>query len=453
MTATEPLAQPLRLDPILAAFQPFEAASGLPSWALSIRKAGLAHFSELGFPTVRHEEWKYTNVAAIAKMPFLPAPRPVTGVVRLEHLAAFRFPDLDAIRLVLVNGHFAPELSALEGLPPGVRVSSLAGEVAADNPLVRRHLARYNRYQDNAFAALNTAFFADGVFIHLSAGANLERPVHLLCLTAGSGPAMMSLPRVLIIAEPGSNGRILEHFVGLAGAAGVTNTVTEVVLGEGAQLEHCKIQDETIQTSHLASLDFYQARNSRLLSHSISLGALLARNNLTPVLDGEGIDTILNGLYLAKGDQLVDHHTAIHHAKPNCGSHEFYHGVLDGRAQGVFNGKIFVRPLAQKTDAKQTNRNLLLSDEATINTKPQLEIFADDVKCTHGATVGQLDEEALFYLRSRGIGCDAARNMLIHAFAGGILDRITLEPVRRTLDQRLFQWFEQKAADGPVPTP
>jgi Fe-S cluster assembly protein SufD len=224
-----------------------------------------------------------------------------------------------------------------------------------------------------------------------------------------------------------------------------TNAVTELILAEGARLEHCKIQAENLNAYHVATIHSHQKRNSNLLTHSISLGAAIARNDVIPVLDAEGCECTMNGLYISHGTQLVDHHTTIHHAKPNCNSHEFYHGILDGKSQGVFNGKIFVRPDAQKTDAKQTNRNLLLSDEATINTKPQLEIFADDVKCTHGATVGQLEDEHIFYLRARGIGLEQARRMLVHAFASDIVNRISIEAIRNELDELFYERFEKNS--------
>ena len=267
--------------------------------------------------------------------------------------------------------------------------------------------------------------------------------VYLIYVTTGTKPNTVTHPRTLIIAQRDSQIRVIEHFVSLGASTVFTNSVTEIVLEEAARVEHCKVQDESLNTYHIATIQTQQARSSNLLSHSISIGGAITRNNLNCVLDGEGIEATLNGLYVGRESQIVDHHTSIYHNKPNCNSHEFYHGILDGKSQGVFNGKIFVRPEAQKTDAKQTNRNLLLSDEATVDTKPQLEIFADDVKCTHGATIGQLDPESIFYLRSRGIGLEVARKMLLHAFASEIVNRISIEPLRDQLDSKLFEMYER----------
>ena len=429
-------------EPDLAQFEDFEkAVSGTsPAWLRTIRTAGIAHFAELGFPTTKHEEWRFTNVTPIAKFPFKPATRACHNGVVAAEIASFTFGGMNCQRLVFINGHYSPELSSLQPRADGVKISSLAAAFHSDAALIEPHLSRHARYDDNAFAALNTAFIQDGAFIHLPARAVVEEPIHLLFVA--SEPGLTIQPRNLILAEAGAQARIIEDYVSLVSTPTFTNAVTEIVLGENAHVEHCKIQRENETAFHVAHIEAKQARSSRLRSHSISVGARIARNNIHLVLGGEGIDSILNGLYLATGDQLVDHHTVADHATARCNTHEFYHGVLSGRARAVFNGKIFVRKDAQKTDAKQTNKNLLLSDEATIDTKPQLEIFADDVKCTHGATVGQLDEEAIFYLRSRGISEAGARNMLVHAFASDILNRITIDPVREELDRLLFDQLE-----------
>ena len=432
-------------DPILTAFEQFEMAGQgtTPSWLQALHKGGISHFVELGFPSTDHEEWRFTNVTPIAKTHWsLPdAPEKISE----GELASLLFPDIPGKRVVFVDGHFSKELSSkdLAGGPQTLRIQSLHEAVRSTFSLVAQSLARHARYDENHFAALNTAFLHDGVVIHAPPRAVAKEPVYVIYVSTGTKPNTFTHPRTLIIAQRDSQVKVIEHFVTLGTATAFTNSVTEIVLEESAMVEHCKVQEENLSSYHVATIQSQQARSSSLLSHSISIGGAIARNTINCVLDGERVESTLNGLYLGRDGQLVDHHTAIYHNKPNCNSHEFYHGILDGRARGVFNGKIFVRPEAQKTDAKQTNRNLLLSDDATIDTKPQLEIFADDVKCTHGATVGQLDPESIFYLRARGIGLEIARKMLLHAFASEIVNRISIEPLRDHLDAKLFDMYER----------
>jgi len=356
-------------------------------------------------------------------------------------VSTYNFGGLDAHLLVFIDGRFAANLSSASAGEPNLRFGSLRDLWAAPQGKLQRHLARHARTDDNGFVALNTAFLQDGAFVFVEAGGVVEKPIHILNIA--SGISGVSHSRNLIILERGAQAKVIESYLAYRDAAYLTNVVTEMVLEQDALLEHCKVQRESKQAYHVAAINSYQERSSNLLTHSVSIGALLARNTITSVLDGQHSQVTMNGLYIASENQLVDHHTAIHHAKPNCPSHEYYHGILDGKAQGVFNGKIFVRPEAQKTDAKQTNRNLLLSDEAVINTKPQLEIFADDVKCTHGATIGQLEPNSLFYLRARGIPLEKARKILIHAFATEIINRITIEPIRQELDAALFELYEK----------
>jgi Fe-S cluster assembly protein SufD len=431
-------------DPHVSAFEDFErdGAAKSPSWINLIRRAGIAHFAELGIPTIKHEEWRYTSTAPIAKLPFRPVLAPTRAPGVAEQMQPFLFEGLSAHRLVFVDGHFSPQVSACNPTD-GVKISSLAEAIRTDADLLQPVLARYARGDTNAFVALNTAFLQDGAFIFVPEGAVVVEPVHVLFLTTSEQPGATRQPRNLILASRNSQVKIIEHYVSLVDTPYFTNAVSEIVVGEGAVVEHCKIQSESSKAFHVATIHAQQDRNSRFVSHSISIGAKLARNDIYLALAGQGIDSILNGLYVGKDDQLVDHHTVADHRMPHCNSHEFYHGILEGRARAVFNGKIFVRKDAQRTDAKQTNKNLLLSEEATIDTKPQLEIYADDVKCTHGATVGQLDEESIFYLRSRGIGLEDARRMLIHAFASDILNRISIEPVRAELDRLLFGRLEE----------
>lgn len=412
------------LEPILTAG---------PEWMGRLRRAAYERFSALGFPTTKDEEWKYTNVSPISKTAFARAP-----------LDGFRprgedLPDLSCgARLVFVNGRFAPELSTL-GAEDGVQVYSLAAALKDGRAAVEAHLARYASFEKQAFVALNTALAEDGALVEIGKDAALERPVHLVFWTsAGEAPVAVH-PRVLILAARGSQAAVIEHYLGTPGTRYFTNAVTEAVLGPGAVLDHNRIQDESELAYHVATFQAVQDRDSVLRSHNVAFGASLSRNDINSVLDAEGAEAVLNGLFLVDGDRHADFHTLLDHAKPHCTSHELYKGILDGRGVGVFNGKIIVRKDAQKTNAIQSNRNLLLSPDAVINTKPQLEIFADDVRCTHGATVGQMDREALFYLRSRGIPAAAAREMLTLAFAGEVLDEMRWEPLKERLTAELHQ--------------
>jgi Fe-S cluster assembly protein SufD len=336
---------------------------------------------------------------------------------------------------VCVNGRFAPGLSRLEGLPKGVQIFGLEAALASNPALVEPYLGKLSLTQANAFTALNTAFLRDGIVVFIDRNVVVERPIEVTFVSIAGEAATVSHPRLLIVAGEGSQARVLERYLG-AGQA-FTNAVGEVWLGAGAVVDHYKLQEEPEQSFHIASMFLRSARSGSFSSHSLTFGGGLVRNDVLATLDGEGIDCTLNGLYVARGTQLVDNHTTIDHAMPHCGSHEVYKGVLAGKSRAVFNGKIIVRPDAQKTDAKQTNKALLLSDDAVIDTKPELEIFANDVKCTHGAAVGQLDEAALFYLRSRGLGAAESRTMLVHAFANDILNRVKIEPVRTYLEEQL----------------
>ena len=443
MIATKTTEAANETDPYLEKFQRLELETKHPSWLLALRKAGLARFSELGFPSLKDEDWRFTNVSPIAKLPFKPSLDYSHDGLSPEVLDRFTFSTLKGSRLVFVNGHFSAHLSSLPPQPDGIKISSLATALASDSGLLEKHLSRYARLDQNAFASLNTAFFQDGAFIFAPAGKAVPAPVQLLFITTSKEAGATAHPRNLIVAEKGSQLTVIESYVSTVDAAYFTNAVTELIIGEGAVVEHCKFQDESLDAYHIATIQAHLGRSCNFIAHSIATGAKLSRNNINTTLASEGIECVLNGLYLTKGDQLADHHMVVEHAQPHCNSHEYYNGILDGRSKGVFHGRILVRQAAQKTDAKQTNKNLLLSDDATIDTKPQLEIYADDVKCTHGATVGQLNEESIFYLRSRGIGAETARRMLIHAFAGEITDRIRCEPVREELDKLVWERLEQ----------
>jgi Fe-S cluster assembly protein SufD len=429
-------------------FKHFEREPKQPSWLFPLRKAGLARFAERGFPSLQDEDWRFTNVAPVARLPFKPVfDNPAKGISR-DVLSKFTFSSIPAARFVFVDGHYAAELSTPAELPSGVMAGSLAANLATKSALLEEYLGRYAVDGENAFAALNMAYFQDGGLVYVPAGKVVETPIHLLFLSTGKEDGATSHPRNLIIAEKGSQVTVLESYGCLKNAAYFTNSVTEIAGGEGSVIEHCKFQDEGEKAFHIAGLHSRVARGCNLIAHSIALGARLSRNDIRTSLAGENGECIQNGLYLTDRDQLADHHMVVEHAQPHCNSHEYYNGILSGRSKGVFHGRILVRQIAQKTDAKQTNKNLLLSDEATADTKPQLEIYADDVKCTHGATVGQLNEEAIYYCRSRGIGLELARRMLIHSFAGEIIERVRCSAAREELDRLLWDRLEALPQTG-----
>ncbi|HVV01879.1 MAG TPA: Fe-S cluster assembly protein SufD [Verrucomicrobiae bacterium] len=433
---------PKTTEPHLEKFKEFERAPKQPSWLFPLRKAGMARFAERGFPSLQEEDWRFTNVQPIAALPFEPVLAPATEGLRPEEIRGCAFVDIPAHRLVFVDGHFVRSLSNLVSLPGGVFAGSLAAALSTHSELLEHHLGRYSAESTNPFAALNTAFFQDGAFIYLPAGMDLEMPIHLVFLSRGSKTGNTAHPRNLIVAEKGSRVTVLETCAGVSEAAYFTNSLTEICCGDNAVIEHCKCQDEAASAFHIAGIHSRLGCGSNLIAHSVALGARLSRNDIRTSLAGERGECIQNGLYLTSDDQLADHHMVVEHAAPHCNSHEYYNGILDGRSRGVFHGRILVRQIAQKTDAKQTNKNLLLSDAATADTKPQLEIYADDVKCTHGATVGQLNEESIFYLRARGVGHERARRMLIHAFAGEIIERVRCAPARETLDRLVWDRLE-----------
>jgi Fe-S cluster assembly protein SufD len=412
---------------------------GEPPWLQQMRRKAARRFAELGLPTVRDEEWKYTNLAPLAEIEFKPAMRLAHGLTR-EEVDRTPFADLKCHRLVFVNGFFSEELSATDGLE-GVKATSLAQALETEPETIQRFLSRYAGFEESAFNALNTSLMRDGAFVHLPKGKIAEDPIHLVFVSTPSAAPASSHPRNLIVADSNSQAQIVETYIALGDGVYFTNPVTEVVLGDSAVIEHSKLQDEGKHAFHIATLQYQQGRSSNLSSHSITLGGHLVRNNLNAVLGGEGAECALNGLYLMSGEQHIDNHTRLEHVEPHCSSRELYKGILDGKSRGVFHGRILVHKGAQKTDSKQTNNNLLLSDEALINTKPQLEIYADDVKCTHGATIGQLDKDALFYLRSRGIREQAARSLLIYAFASEVVARIKTEALRARLDRFLIDWL------------
>jgi Fe-S cluster assembly protein SufD len=419
-----------------------------PKWLQDLRWRGFERFSEVGFPTTRNEDWRFTNVNAIAQTPFQLAQDPrKSGGIYSDTLDACRIPGA-VCQLVFLNGRFASELSELGDLPQGVRVGSLSEAIEHEGQRVEAHLGRYLNIERDAFCALNTAFIEDGAYVYLPRGTVLEAPICFLFISLPGNDPEMTNPRNLIVAEDATEASIVEDYVSLGSGVSFSNTVTELVAGEDAVISHYMIEREDRQAFNISTLRSQQARSSNVSSHSVLLGGGLVRNNVHPVLAGEGGECLINGLFIGNGRQHMDNYMLVEHASPHCGSRQFYNGILDGQSHGVFHGRIIVHKDAQKTDAKQTNRNLLLSDDAQIDTKPQLEIYADDVKCTHGATIGQVEENALFYMRSRGIEETEARSLLLLAFANECLDRMKSVPVRDYLRDLVQGWLPGTSASS-----
>jgi Fe-S cluster assembly protein SufD len=418
------------------------AASGRdPKWLHGLRSAALTCFEERGFPGSGDEDWRFTNVSPIAQARFRPAAR--GRRVDPEGFSSSRIQAPGWTELVFVDGRLTP-WSHLTAMPKGVKLGSLRRALEVDGDTVARFLAREAGVSRNAFTALNTALFEDGACLYVPAGVELTGPIHLLFVSGPGAGGEVTHPRNLILLGAGARASIVETYVSTEASAHWTNPVTEILLGEGSALEYVRVEDESEKAFHLGTTAVRQGRDSRFTSFSVTMGGAIARHNLDVVMDGTGVETHLSGFYMGRGDQLLDHHTSVRHAHPDGASRELYKGILDDRAHGVFNGKVYVTPEAQKTDGKQTNRNLLLSDQARVDTKPQLEIFADDVKCTHGATVGRLDEGGLFYLKSRGIGAGLARKILTYAFAAEVLEEIPHKVLRQRLEAAVMGRLDQR---------
>lgn len=401
---------------------------GEPRWLQRRRERAMERFLTLGVPTHRDEEYKYTSLAALSDGGLLLQPPDGDG-----HPA-----DVPYISKGDLSLRFAGELggvSARGSLPAGVRVRRISDVLRQEPAALEETLAAIAQFEDHALCALNTAFFEDGALIEVDSGVVVAEPIHV---EFGDGPAGRH-PRVLVVARRNASVRVVETY----GGSGTywRNAVTEIRAEANARVDHYRAQLESPDAHHTGLFQAAQERDSYVGSFSLSFGAALARNDIGTRLNGSGCECSLDGLYAVLGSQHVDHHTAIDHAMPHCNSHQLYKGVLDGHASGVFNGKIFVRRDAQKTDAVQSNKNLLLSDNAEVNTKPQLEIDANDVRCTHGATIGQLDSTAAFYLRSRGISAAHARNILTYAFAADALERIRIDPLKDHFEQLLLARF------------
>ena len=408
-----------------------------PAWLRQTREHSFDRFQRLGFPTVAEEEWKYTNVAPIAKSNFLPfLDRNGGAIVEPSMLAASTYEEARESRLVFVNGVFRKDLSATGALPAGVVAVDFAeaARLEQSEAVIRGFL---NQDDQNGFAALNVALFPAGVFLKIPREVVVQAPIHLLFLTAQqNGYQLAAFPRVLIHAESGSAATLIESYSG-AGAY-LTDSRIDIAVEDGARITHYKLQRESGEAFHIATTRAALGRDSFYGTTSINLGGKLSRHNIDVLMDHEGAECAVDGLYMVEGSQHTDTHSVIDHRQPHCTSRQLYKGILDGKSRAVFNGKVFVRHGAQQTDAQQTNKNLLLSSEAQIDTKPQLEIYADDVKCTHGAAVGQLAADELFYLESRGINPSLARNMLTYGFAEEVIERIKIESIKRELDEAVL---------------
>ncbi len=407
-----------------------------------LRKSAIANFSELQFPTTRDEEWKYTNISPLLKHTFTPPQKTVAD--SNVNVNQFLFDKMEHSLLVFVNGMYSKTLSKIKDLPKGVIVNSLAEAIKEENPIVKQHLGKYADFKGHIFTSLSTAFVNDGAFVYVPEGKIVDEPIHILFLSVTNENKILVQPRNLFVAAKNSQSTIIEHYASQVEDTYFTNSVTEIVAEENAFIDHVKLQEESLNAFHIGRMDIHQERNSNFVSHLISFGAELSRNDFTSRFNDEGGECMLNGLYLIEGNQLFDAHTLIDHAKPHCNSHEHYKGILMDSSRGVFNGKVIVRKDAQKTNAFQENNNIILSNDALVNTKPQLEIFADDVKCSHGATIGQLDNDAMFYLKSRGIGVDAAKAILIHAFASDVVRYIKLNAVRDYVEGILKKKFHEE---------
>lgn len=436
----------------VAEFQTFQknGATKSPLWVNDVRKSALTVFEERGFPTTKDEEWKYTNISSIAKLPFNYSATKQS--VSAEFVKLLLVKDVVQYVIVFVNGHFSKEHSQLDGLQTGVVIKNLIDSYSTHNDVIQQHLSKYVKYEKNSFAALNTAFINDGAFIHVSANVEVEKPIHLLFIsTKKDNEQFASHIRNLIVVEDHAKVNFIHSFYSAEENTNLTNAVTEVVVKNDSVVELVKVQKESESAFHVENLHVHQYQHSTVHIFSLAVGGAIARNDMSVIIDGESTECNLNGLYITSGKQLIDHHTFMHHIHPNCPSHELFKGILTDSSRAVFNGKVYVEPEAQKTDSKQTNRNLLLSDSAIVDTKPELEIFADDVKCTHGAAVGGMNETHSFYLKTRGISEENAKGILTVGYAAEATEKIVHPIVRRHVDSIVVDHLRAKLGTGNLP--
>ncbi len=433
------------VHPYLTAFQAFSenGAGKAPRWLKERRQSAIDRFVEMGFPTTRQEAWRFTDVKRLATTDFTLAGPAESELVSLEEIRTHLLSD-GRNTAVFVNGSFAPSLSSVDQLREGVTIGSLRGALADQPDVMERHLGRYAQDDTNPFTALNSAFIDDGAFVYIPKDADLEEPLQVLFVAAPQdGTPLVWHPRNVIIADQGARASVIETHVALGRGTYWVNAVTEVLVAENAKLDTYRIQHDGVDAYRTATTHSRQAQSSSFSSVTFVFGGGLTRHDVIAVLDGEGAECTLDGLSILRGRQHVDFHTTLEHAKPHCTSWEYFNGVFDDRARGVFNGRIVVQPGAQRTDSKQTNNNLLRSPHARADSQPQLEIYADDVKCTHGATLGPIDDRQLYYLQTRGLDRDAARNLLTYGFCAEILNAVGLEELRARVDRQVREHLNQ----------
>jgi len=413
-----------------------------------LRDKAMESFNIQGIPNYKHEEYKYTRIDAMLKGEFNFSANKNCSDEQIEQLKFLK----DAYTVIIENGIFVESLSNSHNLPKGLTICSLLDAVKSDSPVFEKHYAQYADVNADPFIALNTAMTKDGVFIHVAKNTVIEKPIHIIHVSTASQNTIIN-PRNLIVVDENAQAKIIESFETIDSTAKIfCNALTEIVIDERAIMDHYKIQDENTRLKDGQDLGYLmnttqviQKTQSVFSTHTFTLSGTLVRNNLTIVMDGEHIESNLNGLYLTAGNQVVDNHTLVDHRKPNCNSNELYKGIIDGKSTATFNGKIFVRKDAQKTNAFQSNKNILLSEAGTINTKPQLEIYADDVKCSHGASTGKLDEDKIFYLRARGLSPESAKKLLMHAFASEVVNTVKIAPLQEYIEGKIFKVFELKS--------
>ncbi len=424
---------------LLAGFQKFESQlNGATGSVHSLRKKALESLDLAGLPSTKHEEYKYTNITKAIEKTFSFDTENTSTQIEPQEIEEFLIPGLDAHILVFLNGVLDPSLSRWEA-EAGLEITDLPTALKEDSEAISKHFAKYADYNRDAYVALNTGFSKDGSFITVKANSIIEKPVVLHYINVVKDGQVHNHPRNLVVVGENSHATFIESFSNVGEHESLTNSVTEIVIGQSARVDYYKLQNDKENVYHVGTTQVQQAKNSYFAAYTFTTNGAITRNNLNIDLEDEGCESHMYGLYLLNGKTHVDNHTAVDHQKPNSFSNELYKGILEDKSRGVFNGKIFVRQDAQKTNAFQSNKNILLSDQATVNTKPQLEIWADDVKCSHGCTTGQLDEEALFYLQSRGLGKDNARALLLYAFAIEVLENVKLEPVRKYLEDLISE--------------
>jgi len=409
-------------------------------WLREVKQSAIDHFQKIGFPTLRDEDWRFTNLTPLIKSKYKLVNTPSTDHKKID-LSGIAISEINHSLLVFVDGLYTPELTSILKNDQGIEIKPISKALMENEDLVKKYLFQYSKYEGESFTAINTAFFQDGAFIYVPSKTNVEELIHILYISTDSEDSFIYNPRNLFVVEDNSQARIIEHYCSLKDTKYFSNIVSEVFIGENSSLDHYFIEAESSKAYNISSLDVHQQRNSNFTSLSILIGGSIVRKNIHPVLSGEGCDSNINGLYLSSDRQHIDNFMKVEHASPHCNSRQLYNGILTDKSKGVFHGRIIVHKDAHKTDAKQTNRNLLLSDSARVDTKPQLEIYTDDVKCTHGATIGQMDKDALFYMRSRGIEEKKARSIMLEAFANQTLDNIKVMAIRDYIERLVKQWF------------